>query len=219
MINKIKSYVNTAFENAPNTKNSNDLKEEMISNLIDKYSDLINSGKSEDEAYTAVISSIGNIDRLIAELESPRVETISIEERKKKAMRTAIAIGLYIGSPIVQIIFEDFFGYESIGSVGVLLTIAVATGLLVYNKMIEPKNIKQKDDLVEEFIEWKQNKIRDKYMRNSILSVLWLSVTAVYFIVSFTTNAWHISWVIFIVAAACSFAIDGFIKLRGYRYE
>ena len=55
MNEKIRVYVNELFENAPNTKKVNDLKDEIISNANDKFNDLISDGKSEKEAYVNVI--------------------------------------------------------------------------------------------------------------------------------------------------------------------
>ncbi len=54
MNEKIRVYVNELFENAPNTKKVNDLKDEIISNANDKFNDLISDGKSEKEAYDKV---------------------------------------------------------------------------------------------------------------------------------------------------------------------
>ena len=50
MNEKIRKEVNVLFQNAPNTKRANDLKDEIISNAEDKYEDLIKQGKSEEES-------------------------------------------------------------------------------------------------------------------------------------------------------------------------
>lgn len=219
MINKIKAYVDTAFENAPDTKSASDLKEEIISNLIDKYNDLVDSGKSEEEAYKAVISGIGNVDKLIGELTtSPDIE-LANDERKKSALLTAIAVGLYIVSVVVAIIFDDVFENENIGAVGMFLIIAVATGILIYVHMTKPRNISKSDDLVEEFIEWKSNRRQSRVLRNAIAGVVWSIAVVIYIITSFLTRAWHITWVIFIIAGAVITMSDAVIKLKGERYE
>jgi len=36
-------------------------------------------------------------------------------------------------------------------------------------------------------------------MRGAISTALWSLILVLYFIISFTTGAWHITWVIFIV--------------------
>ena len=68
MNEKIRKEVNTLFENAPNTKRANDLKDEIISNAEDKYDDLIKQGKKEAEALETVMKEIGDVDELIEEL-------------------------------------------------------------------------------------------------------------------------------------------------------
>ena len=69
MIQQIRIYVNELFADAPQTKKAAELKEEVCSNLIDKYVDLTGRGMSEEEAYKAAIASIGDIDELFKMLE------------------------------------------------------------------------------------------------------------------------------------------------------
>ena len=59
MNEKIRKEVNILFENAPNTKRANDLKDEIISNAEDKYEDLLKQGKKEEEALKTVLQEIG----------------------------------------------------------------------------------------------------------------------------------------------------------------
>ena len=68
MKDKIKSVITELFENAPDTQEVNDLKEEMISNAAEKYEDLIQRGFTEEQAYTMVMGSIGDIKELLGEL-------------------------------------------------------------------------------------------------------------------------------------------------------
>ena len=68
MKDKIKSVITELFENAPDTQEVNDLKEEMISNAEEKYEDLIQRGFTEEQAYTMVMGSIGDIKELLKEL-------------------------------------------------------------------------------------------------------------------------------------------------------
>jgi hypothetical protein len=59
---------------------------------------------------------------------------------------------------------------------------------------------------VEEYKEWKSQSSRRKAIRGSISMIIWLTATILYFLISFTTMAWHITWLVFI-AAACAEAI------------
>lgn len=102
MNEKIRKEVNTLFENAPNTKRANDLKDEIISNAEDKYDDLMKQGKSEEEALQIVIKEIGNVDELIEELNknNPIHTAYAMEARRKTALIVSICVGLYILSVI-----------------------------------------------------------------------------------------------------------------------
>lgn len=64
MNEKIRIEVNNLFEDMPNTKRVNDLKDEIISNSEDKYEDLIKQGKTQEEALKTVINEIGDVRRI-----------------------------------------------------------------------------------------------------------------------------------------------------------
>ena len=84
MNERIRKEVNTLFQNAPNTKRANDLKDEIISNAEDKYEDLIKQGTNEEEALQIVIKEIGNVDELIEELNKNNpIHTQYVEEARK----------------------------------------------------------------------------------------------------------------------------------------
>ena len=46
MNDKLRSYINTLFQDAPQTKKTVELKEEMLQNLTDKYNDLVAAGQN-----------------------------------------------------------------------------------------------------------------------------------------------------------------------------
>ena len=68
MNEKIKSYVDNLFSNIKDDRQLIDIKEELLMNLNEKYEDLIESGKSEDQAFEQVVSGIGDINSLLKEL-------------------------------------------------------------------------------------------------------------------------------------------------------
>ena len=65
MYEKLQKRVDDLFKNAPDTKRAEDLKEELMANLIDRYNDLIQGGKTEDEAVKITIEGIGDVNELI----------------------------------------------------------------------------------------------------------------------------------------------------------
>lgn len=211
MNEKIRKEVNTLFENAPNTKRANDLKDEIISNAEDKYDDLMKQGKSEEEALQIVIKEIGNVDELIEELNknNPIHTAYAMEARRKTALIVSICVGLYILSVISCVVLEEIGVPDFITASGFLAIAGVSTCILIYHFMTKPKYTKYEDTMVEEFKEWKGKNDKNKEIKKAIDSILWTLTVIVYLVVSFTFGIWYISWIIFLIASL----IENIIKL------
>jgi uncharacterized membrane protein len=215
MIAKIRSYIERAFADAPRTKKSTELQEELISNMIEKFNDQLKLGKTEEEAYTAVIAGLGDIGELVDGLRERQVlSQPTAEERKKSALLIAIAVGLFILSPVVLIIFAAGLSLPIVGLSLMLVLVAVATGLLIYNGASKPAYAKEEETLVEEFKEWKTGRSRQKSIIDSFSAGFSLIVVAIYLIVSFSYGAWAYSWIIFIVAAAIRNIAMAVVRMR-----
>jgi hypothetical protein len=64
----IKNYLDSMFSGLPKTEEVNRLKMDLLANMEDKYYELKNEGKSENEAIGIVISEFGNIDEIVSEM-------------------------------------------------------------------------------------------------------------------------------------------------------
>lgn len=216
MNEKLRAYIDSIFEEAPKNKKTVDLKEEMLQNLIDKYNDLLAEGKSEEAAYNIAIASVGDISELIDELNKNSSDLHSYEtvqkQRKKSAILLAVGVMLYILSVIPPIIIGD-----NIGAILMFVIIAVATGIIIYNAMTKPKYNKLDDTLVEEFKEWKATSSENNNLLKSISFAVWMIAVALYFIISFATGKWYITWVIFLIAAAANSIIKVIFDLKKSR--
>ena len=208
---KIKEYINDLFINAPKTRKTEEFKEELLADLLDKYYDLLQNNIKDEVAYNKVILSIGNIDDLFEK------DTITFTkenwDRKKSAKIVAIAVMMYILSPMSVIVFESF-GMEVFGIVFMFIMVASATGLLIYYNMTKPQYLKQDDTLVEEFKEWKSYNATNIRIKKSISSAMWAIIVVIYLLVSFTTLAWHISWIIFIIGAALEKVLQAYFEYK-----
>ena len=216
MQDKLRNYMDSLFEDAPKTKRVVELKEEILQNLIDKYNDLLMEGKSEEAAYNIAVASVGDVSGLIQDLktaEFPVWRQTSEEEldrgRKRSALFVSIAVALYILCIIPVILTEDV-----VGVILMFVMAAVATALLIYNSMTKVKYNKTDDTVVEEFKEWKADNKAHRQAYNAVSSAVWTLTVALYFIISFTTMAWHITWIIFLIAAAVTSIIKAFFDLR-----
>ena len=209
MVEKIKNYVEKLFEDAPPTKKALELKDELLTNLIEKYNDLKGRGKSEEEAYNTVVGGIGDISELIESLKEGNVLSPQqqLNERKRSAKFVASGVMLYILSVVPVILW---------GNVAIMFVlIALATGIIIYSNASKPQYIKDNETLVEEFKEWKSRKSRKNSLQQSISSALWALIVVIYFVVSFSFGIWHISWIIFIIGAALNNIIKALFELRG----
>ncbi len=118
MNKRIEDHVNALFANTGNESHILDIKEELLSNLNEKYNDLIASGKNEDEAYALVISGIGDIDNLLNEIrQSPQYQPLEItKNQEKRSVFISIGIALYILS-IAPILQFSQIGHPNLGVV------------------------------------------------------------------------------------------------------
>lgn len=216
MNERIKTHVDSLFEDAPQTRKVLDLKEELLGNLNIKYEDLITGGSTPDDAYRSVISGIGDMSELVRQIqnESAFNSHYPTKERKKSAILVAVAVGLYIMSPISVILFDDVLGFRNVGPIMMFVLIAAATGLLIYNSMTRPKYVKEDETIVEEFKQWKSDNSRRKHLLRSISYVLWPLIVVIYFAFSFFFFAWAYSWIIFIIGIVIERVIRLIFEIR-----
>lgn len=214
----IRAYVDELFQDAPNTQRAYEMKMELVQNLLDKYNDLVACGKSEEDAYNITIYGIGDISELLEEMR--REETVHPMTggqgtsyytavyyfRRRSAAMIAIAVALYIFSviPVVllgvlsSVLHEDYLA--ALGVAGLFVFAGIATALLIWNALTKPKY----DDPPEIVIDLYNRKRGGNVWLKAIESCFWLLVVAVYFLVSFLTHRWDITWIIFIAAPAVS---------------
>ena len=75
----IRNYLETMFAKLPNTFEVQKAKQELGQMMEDKYTELTNDGRSENEAVGIVISEFGNLDELAEEL---GIRNVVIQENK-----------------------------------------------------------------------------------------------------------------------------------------
>jgi len=207
MEEKLRCHVDELFAETAPTRKAVELKEEMIQNLTDKYHDLISDGKTEEASYNITVAGIGDISTLLAELEKDMANKEDYTQetntsRQKSAMLTAIAVMMYILSvlPLIMLSLFNSIDASKIGVPIMFLMIACATGLLIYNSMTRPKYHNTSDTMVDKFREWSSDEKDRKALRKAISSALWSMTVALYLILSFMTDAWSVTWILFIVA-------------------
>ncbi len=156
----IRVYLDNLFASLPKTTKVTELKNNILANMEDKYHELKNQGKTENEAIGIVISEFGNIDELISELgiysysETPSQPLITPEEAEeylkvKKTMGLQIGIGvllcilapalLILSSVLVEngVIFRNVNGDSAFipGLITMFVLIAMAVGIFIFSGM------------------------------------------------------------------------------------
>jgi len=208
MNNMFREYIENLFNEAPQTPAAVEMKEEFIQNLNDKYDDLISEGKSEEAAFNIAVASMGDVTGLVNELKGLQGQNVEYQERNKKVIKqrsiiTAIAVALYILCPVPIIVIGN-----NTGLVAMFVMIAAATGLFIYNGTNKPAKGQKYDTMVDEFQEWRGLNEQNRGVYKSVTSAVWSLGLVAYFLVSFFTGAWHLTWLIFLVIGA----INGIIK-------
>lgn len=223
MTQRIRHYVEELFANAPHSKKAYDLKEEIYSNLVEKYQDLTAEGMPENEAYNTVIAGIGDVEEMFEDLkDSPASYPAEDAWRSRSAVLVSVSVGLYILSLVPLFLIDALGGDPIYGVILMFVFCAVATALLIYNTMSRPRYHRLDDTMVEEFKEWKHRQAAgddDRQLCNAIISIFWILLIAVYLLVSFLFGIWAYSWILFIIGAAVSQIINTVFKLRGSRHD
>ena len=137
-------YVNLLFAGAPD---SEDIRQEILQNTLDRYDDLVAAGKTPEAAYRLAISGIGDISEILGtrEPEAPAAPEAPAQEENtdslaKKLLR-AIAVGLYILCPLPLFVLSSL-DMGTLGLCGTLCFVAVATVLIILGGK---KNSSEKD--------------------------------------------------------------------------
>lgn len=216
MNKKLKDYIDKLFSQVADTVYTRELKEEMLINLNDRYEDLLAEGKSKEEAFIIVTSSIGDIRELVSGLDESAViiTTKDIEKkRKESALIRSIAVMLYIVSPAILIALS-VVGLEIMGVVLMLIIIGGATGILVYDNFSKPEVLREDRGANIRRAYLSKEEKRKSYLKEAISSIFWLIIVGVYLLLSFTLDIWAYSWIIFIIAAAISKIIELVFDLK-----
>lgn len=213
MNRKIKNYVDVLFNDVPQTRKAAELKEEILSTLNDHFEAHIAEGKSENQAYTEALAEMGNIDELLSSIAPEQELKPKIDEyRKRAAKNRSIAVMLFVlGAifitciPAVASVFNlgDEDKFAVVGLFLLLVCVGIAVGILTYTNNSVPQDI-------EPFLVKKQAKFKEESQTpfwQSFWKLYWLVVTIIYLAVSFATMCWHITWIIWLIAAAVKQAI------------
>ncbi len=125
------------------------------------------------------------------------------EVRRKSAEVVSTSVFLYIFSIVIVIIGIPVLNWNPILVSSVfLLIIGFATARIIKHYMSIPKFEETKE-------ERKQNQ-----MMKEINGIIGMLCTVLYFVISFSTMAWHVTWVIFIIDGLLCQVVKLFFMLK-----
>ena len=209
MRDQLIQYVNLLFAGV---KDCEEIKQEILQNTLDRYDDLIAEGKVPEAAYRLAITGIGDINEILgssgkipAAVYSPAAEsqTEKVDSPIKKVLRAA-AVFLYILCPTPLFILSEM-GMDTIGLCATLSIVAVATVLMILGAK---KEIRKEKAYAEERSDPRTE------LEKSISHVISAVGVAIYFIVSFATGAWYVTWVIFPIVGAVQGLAKAILDLK-----
>lgn len=207
MRNKLISYIDLLFAGNPGTE---DIKQEILQNTLDRYDDLVAEGKSPEAAYSLAISGIGDISEIIGGATASgatdsRTSGSFAEdknEEKKRSMSKlfrAIAVALYILCPVPLFVLQNEKGLCLL-----LLIVAIATALMV----ISNSQKRKERNVYFDYMTPQQK------LRKSIQSAISTAGLVIYFVISFATGAWFITWLVFPIVGAINGIVGACMDLR-----
>ena len=201
-------YVELLFAGAADAE---EIKQEILQNTLDRFDDLMDQGKTPEAAYRLAISGIGDINEILGNESEKAVpvphslpktnirEDADEGERKKKR---AVAVAMYICC-VVPVIVLGNVGSGVLGVCLMFLMIAAATALMIMTSK------KEDDDEAEEKFYGP-----NRELKKSIDKFIDAIDLAVYLIVSFTTGAWYITWLIFPIFGCIKGLVNAIIDLK-----
>lgn len=210
MRDQLTQYVNLLFAGA---HDSEEIRQEILQNTLDRYDDLIDQGKAPEAAYRLAISGIGDINEILgtfsrsADSTAPVTHTSSQPELpqddKHRKLRAA-GITLYILSAIPLIVLSDL-GYEILGLTLTLIMVAAAT----YNMIIIGRKHVVDDDKDANTPVSPRSELKE-----GIDKLIFAIGLVIYFAISFSTGAWYITWILFPIIGCTQGLVKAVLDLK-----
>ncbi|WP_335869907.1 permease prefix domain 1-containing protein [Bacillus sp. 2205SS5-2] len=230
------NYLNNMFAHLPKTKEMEALKEDMLTNMEDKYYELKRSGKSENEVIGIVMSEFGNINELIKEFDIDHKEKTGdlpilseeevndyLEANKRYSMFIGMGVGLCLIGVSLLLLFTELIGVRIftgisqevggfVGVISLLSLVAVAVGMFIYAGMglDKYKQIEFHFELpvhVKNSIEKEYDSFRSTYTMSLITGVVLCILSPLYLMIAAAFNTDAISYGVVVLLLIIAVAV------------
>lgn len=170
--------------------------DEITEELTNEYDKRVKVGMAELDAYRDVLKNIDVIREMLESLPKTQDE---IDRNERKAGRKnlerilgKISTCMWLCTVIVYFLFTIRFG----GWYWTWLIFLWSSIGQVILGMVKKAN---------------RGKDMKKVMKSGLSSVLWLAITIIYFIISFVSGSWHLTWLIFPIGALIQTILSMFL--------
>ncbi len=123
------------------------------------------------------------------------------DNKKKSALLLAVAVMLYILCAVPIIIIPN-----QVGLVLLLVMVAGATGMIILRSKLNSSD--KMDENEEESIK------PENPVLKALKSCVWAVAVIVYFVISFSSGAWYITWLVFPITGAITDVIKACFDLK-----
>lgn len=183
----------TIGERLLNLRKEKNLSQEELANVLDVSRQTISKWETDQTTpdFDKIVPLCEYFGITSDELLSGKKDIIKAKEDNKKgkfARNIAVSVGLYILALVFIIFFAGFLDQGIIGTCLFFVTIAIATGIIIYSSIYYLDSNKKKKEKSKE----------DRTIKQ-LCDIVGLLAVIIYLFVSFTTGAWHITWIIFLI--------------------
>lgn len=202
------SYVDLLFAA---TEDTEEIKQEILQNTLDRYDDLLEQGKTPQAAYSLAISGIGDISEILQHTTTPisidvsPAPTVPAKPEKNRKLMRAVAVAMYICCAVPVILLSNY-GEAILGVVLMFLLIAAATVLMILSDDGKKKS--------ESDCGFGNSPAERDPLRRTISRIITTVSLCVYLLISFATGTWYITWLIFPIAGALNQLINACMDLK-----
>lgn len=207
-------YVNLLFAG---TSDTDEIRLEILQNTLDRFDDLISQGKSPEAAYSLAISGIGDISEILGSCSASRPPVTPMQTSAmapasalqwKKYLRAG-GVFLYIICAIPLFVLSEL-GLNTLGLCATIAIAGLATALVILSG--DGKEKENSDSKPTSATPSRETP------RQELCRVIKKFINAIglvtYFILSFATGAWHITWLIFPIEAAITGLVNACLDLK-----
>ena len=161
---------------------------ELMDNADREYDELVSSGMTELDAYREMMKRIDEIQRIVDSL--PKDEPSPGEKKDRENGRKTLKMLLDKTSTVMWLVTVLLFFVISLASgkwyVTWVIFLVAAMGQILLDTLKDLNGSK---------------KSRKKLIKSCASSCLWLTAVSLYFIISFASGLWGLTWLIFVAAA------------------